>query len=97
VGTLVLKLRRFRLVASLAARCRALFGARPRRIGFVLAQARRQSRLTTEEIEDVVRALTMVVKNLDAGVARQSMQEAFMQVRAYADATRASARELMRS
>lgn len=73
-----------------------MFGARPRRIGFVLAGARslrRRSHMTTDEIEDVVRALTMAVENLEAGAARQSMQEAFMQVRAYADATRASARE----
>jgi hypothetical protein len=84
-------LRPFRLVASLAARCRALSGARPRRDGFALAEAqlaRCSPQMTTEEIEDVVRALTMVVENLDAGAAKQSMQEAFMQVRAYASATR---------
>jgi hypothetical protein len=54
---------------------------------------RRPSHMTTDEIEDVVRALTAAVKKLDADAARQSMQEAFMQMRAYADATRASARE----
>jgi hypothetical protein len=88
-------LRRFRLVASLAANWRALFGAGPRRIGFVLAEARalrRPSHMTTDEIEDVVRALTAAVEKLEADAARQSMQEAFMQMRAYADATRASAR-----
>jgi hypothetical protein len=46
--------------------------------------------MTTEEVEDVVRALTVVVENLEAGAAKQSMQEAFMQVRAYASATRES-------
>ncbi len=43
--------------------------------------------MTTKEIEDVVRALITVVKNLEAGAAKQSMQEAFTQVRAYASAT----------
>jgi hypothetical protein len=37
--------------------------------------------MTTEEVEDVVRALTTVVENLEAGAAKQSMQEAFTQVR----------------
>lgn len=83
-------LRPFRLVASLAARCRVQFGARPRRDGFPLLEAREPqfpSQMTTEEVEDVVRALTTVVKNLEAGPAKQSMQEAFTQVRAYASAT----------
>jgi len=40
--------------------------------------------MTTEEVEDVARALTAVVENLEASAAKQSMQEAFMQVRAYA-------------
>jgi hypothetical protein len=86
-------LRPFRLVAFLAARCRALSRARPRRDGFALAEARLPrcpSHMTTEEVEDVVRALTMVVENLEAGAAKQSMQEAFTQVRAYASATRES-------
>jgi hypothetical protein len=46
--------------------------------------------MSTEEIEDVVQAMTTVVENLEASAARQSMQEAFMQVRVYADAMRAS-------
>jgi alkylhydroperoxidase/carboxymuconolactone decarboxylase family protein YurZ len=50
----------------------------------------RHFRLTTQEIDDVVRALTMVAENLENDAARQSMQEAFAQVRAYAAATRAS-------
>jgi hypothetical protein len=49
--------------------------------------------MTAEEVEDVVRALTKVEETLEASAAKQSMQEAFMQVRAYASATRASARE----
>jgi hypothetical protein len=40
--------------------------------------------MATEDVEDVVRALTAAVENLEAGGARQSMQEAFLQVRAYA-------------
>jgi hypothetical protein len=80
----VLKLRRFQLATSLATRCRALFGARSRRIGAELARTRPPSHMTTEEIEGVVRALTAVVENLEADAAKQSMQEAFLQVRAYA-------------
>jgi hypothetical protein len=38
--------------------------------------------MTTDEIEDVVRALTAAVEKLEASAARQSMQEAFMQMRA---------------
>jgi hypothetical protein len=49
--------------------------------------------MTAQEVEDVVRALTKVVENLETGPARQSMQEAFMQVRAYADETRVPASE----
>jgi hypothetical protein len=45
--------------------------------------------MTTKEVEDVVRALTTVVDNLEAGAAKQAMQEAFIQVRAYAGETRA--------
>jgi hypothetical protein len=37
--------------------------------------------MTTEEVEDVVRALTTVVENLEAAAAKQSMQEALTQVR----------------
>jgi hypothetical protein len=40
--------------------------------------------MTTEEIEDVVRALIAAVENLESGAAKESMQEAFMHVRAYA-------------
>ena len=44
---------------------------------------RHPSRMTIDEVEDVVRALTMVVENLEASAAKQSMQEAFTQVRVY--------------
>ena len=93
---LVLKLRRFRPVASLAARCRAPFGAIPRRTGSALAKARpprRSSHMTTEEVDDVVRALTAVAENLEAGAAKQSMQEAFTQVGVYAGEIWVSATE----
>jgi hypothetical protein len=39
--------------------------------------------MTNDEVEDVVRALSAVADNLEAGAAKQSMQEAFTQVRAY--------------
>ena len=80
----VLKLRRFRLLASIAAKCCAVAKMR---------SSRRHSHMSAEEIEGVVRAMTTVVQNLEANVARQSMQEAFMQIRAYADTMRASVRE----
>jgi hypothetical protein len=44
--------------------------------------------MTTKEIDGVVRALTTVAENLETDSARQSMQEAFLQVRAYATAPR---------
>jgi hypothetical protein len=44
--------------------------------------------MTTEQVEDVIRALTAVVENLEPCEAKQSMQEAFMQVSAYAAETR---------
>jgi hypothetical protein len=53
-----------------------------------LARARPPSHMTTEEVEDVVRALTAVGENLEASAAKQSMQEAFVQVRAYAGESR---------
>jgi hypothetical protein len=83
----VLKLRRFRLVASLTARCRVLFGARPCRTGSALARTRpprHPSLMTIEEIEDVIWALTAVAEKLETGDTKQSIQEAFMQTRAYA-------------
>jgi hypothetical protein len=49
--------------------------------------------MTNEEIDDVVRALTLIVENLEAGPAKQSMQEAFTQVRARASAMRTSVRK----
>jgi hypothetical protein len=40
--------------------------------------------MTIEEIEDVIRALTAVAEKLETGDTKQSIQEAFMQTRAYA-------------
>jgi hypothetical protein len=40
--------------------------------------------MTIEEVEDVVRALSAVAEKLEAGAAQQSIQEAFIQARAYA-------------
>jgi hypothetical protein len=44
--------------------------------------------MATEEIEDVVRALTTAVETLEASAAGQSMREALMQVRAHVGAMR---------
>jgi hypothetical protein len=41
--------------------------------------------MTTEEVEDVVRALTAIAEKLEASSAKQSIKEAFLQVHAYAD------------
>ena len=41
--------------------------------------------MTIKEVEDVIRALTAVAEKLEAGEAKQSIQEAFMQAHAYAD------------
>ena len=49
---------------------------------------RHSSHMTREDVENVVRALTMVVENLEASAAKQSMLEAFTQVRIYADERR---------
>ncbi len=81
------QLRNFLLATSLATRLRALLGARPRRIGAGMTPPqppRHPSHMTIEDVEAVVRALTMVVENLEAGAAKQSMLEAFTQVRVYA-------------
>ena len=67
---MVLKLRHFWLVASLTARYRAMVGAKPRRDGVFTCRGlvtQRQSQMTSEEVEDVVRALTTVVENLEPG------------------------------
>jgi hypothetical protein len=77
--TSVLKLRRCRLIASFAARCRALFGAKCRRIEPVPASLR-SSQMTNEEIDHLVRAMILAVESLEPGPAKQSMQEAFTQV-----------------
>jgi hypothetical protein len=49
--------------------------------------------MTIEEVEDIVRALTAVVEHLEASAAKQSMREAFVQVRAYAGELRTPERE----
>ncbi|MGA9332453.1 MAG: hypothetical protein WBV83_25610 [Bradyrhizobium sp.] len=49
--------------------------------------------MTIEEVDDVVRALKAVVESLDTRIAKQSMQEAFLQVRAEAGRTLATVRE----
>jgi hypothetical protein len=40
--------------------------------------------MTIDEVDDVVRALEAVVENLDTRIAKRSMEEAFLQVRAHA-------------
>jgi hypothetical protein len=49
--------------------------------------------MTSEEIEDLVRAMISVVENLETAQAKQSMHEAFTQVLAHARATKASLRK----
>jgi hypothetical protein len=44
----------------------------------------RLTSMTIEEVDDVVRALEAVVENLDTRIAKRSMEEAFLQVRAHA-------------
>jgi hypothetical protein len=44
--------------------------------------------MTTEDVEDVVRAMILTVENLEAGPVKQSMQEASTQVLAHLTATR---------
>lgn len=46
--------------------------------------------MSTEEIDGIVCALTIVAESLETEVARQSMQDAFMHVRAHALAQRRS-------
>jgi hypothetical protein len=41
--------------------------------------------MTIEEVEDLVRQLTAVAHKLEARAAKQSIQEAFQQLHAYAD------------
>jgi hypothetical protein len=83
--TLVSKLRLLLLMSSLAARCHALLSERhSNSASDVLDITQHSSHLTAEEIENVVRALNAVVENLRTRIAKQSMQEAFLQVRAHA-------------
>jgi hypothetical protein len=70
------------------ARCRVLFGARPRRTESALVGVcplPRSSHMTIEEIEDVVRALIAVAEKLETGEAKKSIRDAFLQTQAYAD------------
>jgi hypothetical protein len=41
--------------------------------------------MTIKEVEDLIRQLTAVADKLEARAAKQSMQEAFLQLHAYAD------------
>jgi hypothetical protein len=45
--------------------------------------------MTSEEIESVVRAMTLTVENLETGPVKQAMQEVSKQVLAHVTATRA--------
>ena len=49
--------------------------------------------MTIEEVEDVVRALHAVVENLETRIAKQTIQDAFLQVRAHAGKTLATVSE----
>lgn len=85
----VLTVRHSGLIGFLAGRYRSLFGANPRSAKFAHGEGGRpRFRMSTEEIEGIVRALTIVAESLETEVARQSMQDAFMHVRAHALAQR---------
>ena len=84
---MVPRLRLLLLMSSLAVRCHVLLSERHSRAASDVLDAqlsRRSSHMTAEEIENVVRALNAVVENLDTRIAKQSIQEAFLQVRAHA-------------
>ena len=85
--TLVPKPRLLLLMPSLAARCHALLSERHSRAAsdvLDIQLTQHSSHLTAEEIESVIRALKAVVEYLDTRIAKQSIREAFRQVRAYA-------------
>src|ERR1700689_2681802 len=89
----VLELRPLLLLSSLIVKSRAVFRARNRGTGSDLADMpplRSSSHMTIEEVEDVVRALRTAVETLDTRIAKQSMQEAFLQVRTHAGKTLAN-------
>lgn len=85
-------MRRFRPVTFFAARYRALLGTNGWRISRVLSR-RRTSKMTSEELEVVVRAMMLAVDNLEAGPVKHSMQEASTLVLAHVIAARGFRRE----
>lgn len=87
---MVSRLRLLLLMSSLTTRCHALLSEKHSRTAYDVfnAQLPRQSpQMTAQEIENVIRALKAVVNNLDTHIAKESIQEAFVQVRAHADKT----------
>ncbi|MGA2057240.1 MAG: hypothetical protein ABSG88_18235 [Bradyrhizobium sp.] len=87
-----LKLQRFQSVTFFAARYCALFGANCLRV-FNVPYRARSTKMTSEDIEVVVRAMTSTVEGLEAGPVKQSMLEATTQVIAHVVAARGFCRD----
>lgn len=84
---LVPRLRLLLLMRSLVARCHARLSERRSRTASDVFNAQAtptDPQMTAQEIESVIRALKAVVDNLDTRLAKESIQEAFVQVRAHA-------------
>lgn len=84
---LALKLQYSRLLRFFAAPYRALLGASGLSV-FDLSNRTRSRRMTSEDIESLVRAMRVTVDNLESGPVKQSMEEASTLVLAHAIAGR---------
>ncbi len=91
-ATPALKLRRPRLITLLVAPYRALLGT-ARRILCLFAGRTRSSKMTSDDIETVVRAMMLTVDSLDVGPVKRAMQEASTLVLAHALAERGLCRD----
>jgi hypothetical protein len=87
-----LKFRFYRPVTFFAARYRARFGTSGLRIFHIPCRAR-PSKMTSEDIEVLVRAMTVTADNLDTGPVKHLMQEATTQVIAHVVAARGFCRD----
>jgi hypothetical protein len=85
-------LQRFQPATFFAARYCALFGANCLRV-FNVPYRARSTKMTSEDIEVVVRAMTLTVEGLETGPVKQSMLEATTQVIAHVVAARGFCRD----
>jgi hypothetical protein len=85
-------LQRFQPVTFSAARYCALFGANWLRV-FNVSYRARSTKMTSEDIEVVVRAMTLTAEGLETSPVKQSMLEATTQVIAHVVAARGSCRD----